>query len=212
MARFNRPYSIIGLPTLRVWPEFSGFRPLISSLRVQCINRWVKEQTALKNLDFHFHNSIFCKSVNLRPTKAPFTLYICLAGCMQIFNRFQERARPSVLWHCWLGHVTRKTVSEMTYDVSSETLNSTIPYHAIQESEISGRKLAEDRSRFYTPCLFSTPDGITRHNFRKKLFAINQSIVYLRAKGSYVRFSKLSENRVWKFWKLSCNFHATYAC
>ena len=29
---------------------------------------------------------------------------------------------PSVLWHCWLGHLTRKIVSEMTYDVSSETL------------------------------------------------------------------------------------------
>jgi len=36
--------------------------------------------------------------------------------------------RPSVLWHCWLGHVTSKTVSEMTYNVSSGTLNSTIPY------------------------------------------------------------------------------------
>jgi len=35
--------------------------------------------------------------------------------------------RPSVLWHCWLGRVTRKTVSEMTYNVSSGTLNSTIP-------------------------------------------------------------------------------------
>ena len=34
----------------------------------------------------------------------------------------------SVLWHCWLGHVTRKIVSEMTYNVSSGTLNSTIPY------------------------------------------------------------------------------------
>jgi len=30
-----------------------------------------------------------------------------------------------------LGHVTRKTVSEMTYNVSSGTLNSTIPYHTI---------------------------------------------------------------------------------
>jgi len=37
--------------------------------------------------------------------------------------------RPSVLWHCWLGHLTRKIVSEMTYNVSSGTLNSTIPYH-----------------------------------------------------------------------------------
>jgi len=39
--------------------------------------------------------------------------------------------RPSVLWHWWLGHVTRKTVSKMTYNVSSGTLNSTIPYHTI---------------------------------------------------------------------------------
>ena len=36
--------------------------------------------------------------------------------------------RPSVLLHCWLGHLTRKTVSKMTYNVSSGTLNSTIPY------------------------------------------------------------------------------------
>jgi len=35
--------------------------------------------------------------------------------------------RPSVLWHCWLGHVTRKIVSKMTYNVSSGTLNPTIP-------------------------------------------------------------------------------------
>ena len=33
---------------------------------------------------------------------------------------------PSVLWHCWLGHVTCKTVFKMTYNVSSGTLNSTI--------------------------------------------------------------------------------------
>jgi len=36
---------------------------------------------------------------------------------------------PSVLWHCWLGHVTSKIVSEMTYNVSSGTLNSTILYY-----------------------------------------------------------------------------------
>ena len=51
---------------------------------------------------------------------------------------------PSVLWqwHCWLGHVTRKIVSEMTYNVSSGTLNSTIfyntiPYHTILLRESS---------------------------------------------------------------------------
>ena len=38
---------------------------------------------------------------------------------------------PSVLWHCWLSHVTRKIVSEMTYNVSSGTLNSTRPYHTL---------------------------------------------------------------------------------
>ena len=37
--------------------------------------------------------------------------------------------QPSVLWHCWLGHLTRKIVSEMTYNVSSGTLYPTIPYH-----------------------------------------------------------------------------------
>jgi len=34
----------------------------------------------------------------------------------------------SVLLHCWLGHLTCKIVSEMTYNVSSGTLNPTIPY------------------------------------------------------------------------------------
>jgi len=36
--------------------------------------------------------------------------------------------RPSVLWHCWLGHLTRKVVPEMTYNVSSGTLNPTMLY------------------------------------------------------------------------------------
>jgi len=34
-----------------------------------------------------------------------------------------------------LGHVTRKSVSEMTYNVSSGTLNSTIPYYIIDQPE-----------------------------------------------------------------------------
>jgi len=51
--------------------------------------------------------------------------------------------RPSVLWHCWLGHVTCKIVSEMTYNVSSGTLNSTIPYHlgvSMMNNDVSGPK------------------------------------------------------------------------
>ena len=40
-----------------------------------------------------------------------------------------EDYHPSVLLHCWFGHLTCKIVSEMTYNVSSGTLNPTIPYH-----------------------------------------------------------------------------------
>ena len=36
---------------------------------------------------------------------------------------------PSVLLHCWLGHLTCKIVSEMTYNVSSGMLNPTITCH-----------------------------------------------------------------------------------
>jgi len=36
-----------------------------------------------------------------------------------------------VLWHCWLGHLTRKIVPEMTHNMSCGTLNHTIPYHTI---------------------------------------------------------------------------------
>ena len=35
----------------------------------------------------------------------------------------------SVLLHCWLGHLTCKIVSEMTYNMSSGMLNPTMPYH-----------------------------------------------------------------------------------
>ena len=37
-----------------------------------------------------------------------------------------EDYHPSVLLHYWLGHLTCKIVSEMTYNVSSGTLNHTI--------------------------------------------------------------------------------------
>jgi len=38
-----------------------------------------------------------------------------------------EDYHPSVLLHCWLGHLTCKIISAMTYNVSSGTLNPTIP-------------------------------------------------------------------------------------
>ena len=42
-----------------------------------------------------------------------------------------EDYHPSVLLHCLLGHLTCKIVSEMTYNVSSGTLNPAIPYACI---------------------------------------------------------------------------------
>ena len=44
--------------------------------------------------------------------------------------------RPSVLWHCSLGYLTRKIVSQMTYNVSSGTLNTTILYYTSYRSSI----------------------------------------------------------------------------
>jgi len=38
---------------------------------------------------------------------------------------------PSVLWHSWLGCMTCKIVSEITYNVLSGTLNPTIPIFII---------------------------------------------------------------------------------
>jgi len=37
----------------------------------------------------------------------------------------------SVLQHCWLGHLTRKIVPEVTCSVPSGALNPTIPYQAL---------------------------------------------------------------------------------
>jgi len=45
-----------------------------------------------------------------------------------------EDCHPSVLLHCWLGHLTCKIVPEMTYNVSSGTLNPTIPYHTYAQA------------------------------------------------------------------------------
>ena len=43
-------------------------------------------------------------------------------------RRLRKDYHPSVLLHCWFGHLTFEIVSEMTYNVSSGTLNPTIPY------------------------------------------------------------------------------------
>jgi len=52
-----------------------------------------------------------------------------------------EDYHPSVLLHCWLGHLTCKIVSEMTYNVSNGTLNPTIPYHVNVNVHVSCRSV-----------------------------------------------------------------------
>ena len=50
---------------------------------------------------------------------------------------------PSVLLHCWLGHLTCKIVSEMTYNVSSGTLNPTIYSIQYQAKRLAGKNVSE---------------------------------------------------------------------
>ena len=68
--------------------------------------------------------------------------FVCLHSCLYLLISWAwwywpltwlTNHRPSVLWHCWFGHLTCKIVSEMTYNVSSGTLNPTIPYHCHNE-------------------------------------------------------------------------------
>jgi len=75
---------------------------------------------------------------------------------------------PSVLWHCSLGHIslTRKIVSEMTYIVSSGTLNPTIPIPVW----LSLRTLLVDNvvhsatHSWQSPCSFSRRAPIELHD------------------------------------------------
>ena len=86
-------------------------------------------------------NSIFC----LHPS-----LYLSVSWAWWDWPlTWLTKHRPSVLWHCWLGHVTHKIVSEMTYNVSNVTLNLTI-YHTYLE-------LAwDDNTTEYSPMQIAT--------------------------------------------------------
>ena len=73
-----------------------------------------------------------------------------------------EDCHPSVLLYCWLGHLTCKIVSEVTYNVSSWTLNPTIPYHTPICPQIWWT-LVQERLRtvgkfLLTPWIFSLED------------------------------------------------------
>ena len=43
---------------------------------------------------------------------------------------FYSSASPSVIQRCQLAHLTHKIIPKMTYNVSSGTLNPTLPYQS----------------------------------------------------------------------------------
>jgi len=51
-------------------------------------------------------------------------LALCNIHCQQ-YNHLPNFC-SSVLWHCWLGHMTGKIILKMTYNVCSGTLNHTM--------------------------------------------------------------------------------------
>ena len=54
---------------------------------------------------------------------------------------------PSVLWHCWFGHLPVKIIPEMTYYVSSGTLN---PTHSLTPTAICAKEYASAHNKVQT--------------------------------------------------------------
>ena len=61
---------------------------------------------------------------------------VCRGGCLELYYCnmvewswwdsnliWKTNWFPSVLWHCWFGHMTCKIISDVTYDVFGGTLN-----------------------------------------------------------------------------------------
>ena len=61
---------------------------------------------------------------------------------------------PSVLWRCWLGHLTRNIVAKMTF-----TVHHTVPY---QKSRLwwLGHVICEEDADWVMHCLTMAADGI----------------------------------------------------
>ena len=103
----------------KVWPVLTG-------------------RSIVLGFDLTWFNSVFWEPLCLRSS----CCYMCIKyvfAYIFLFT-FSEQSlvgwvsmwltnhRPSVLCHCWLGHLTHKIVPKMTYNVSSGTLDRTIPY------------------------------------------------------------------------------------
>jgi len=75
-----------------------------------------------------------------------------------------------VLWYCWLGHVTRKTVSKITYNVSSGTLNSTIP--RLGDTKHCAVSLRQLNYLFSIPQLLL----VTRSKFHRNNYLLRENV------------------------------------
>ena len=87
---------------------------------------------------------------------------------------------PSFLWYCWLGHLTRKVVPEMTCNVLSVTLNPAIhTLHTVTRWQccvgwccsmkcvLTSTSLKVVRASLVTSCL--APDQTVRHRPPRRL-------------------------------------------
>jgi len=70
--------------------------------------------------------ALCCRRMSFRPSLRPSVPSQPVGLALDL-----EDCHPLVLLHCWLGHLTCKIVFEMTYNVSSGTLNPTITYNTI---------------------------------------------------------------------------------
>ena len=112
-----------------------------------------------------------------------------------------EQLLPSVLWHCWLGHLTRKKpVADMTYNVFSGTLNPTqsIIMHAktkITENERLAHIIYLHSER-WTKLLF------IHHDFGTNLHRLSFVAVYSKCIRSIFDGNFVGAD--YKRWRCSC--------
>ena len=113
--------------------------------------------------------------------------------------------RPLVLWHCWLGHLTRKIISEMTYNVLSGMLNSTMPYHDVASRWVNNRHSIDvDVSALLTPrhykCrrLVELPSATAPFRWLQRLNGTNNLPLETRACSSLLTFRRETKSHLFR--------------
>jgi len=86
-----------------------------------------------------------------------------------------QRLKISLTYFCGLDLIESPGVSEMTYNVSSGTLNTTIPYHTGRSNETK-----DDTSGEWWPCTFESHLGISNSFIVFKNTLMYESITMVR--------------------------------